>query len=194
MTIPRPNVPVDAMSTKDEIKVALKDGEKYKSTMTREDMQAMIKESRAIKPGTHFDFYDAVMKVRLLAQELTAQDVSPTGRMPHEASQLLCLAWMDCINLEAEAAMHRAGCDELMTEAKKQAREKHDSDECTPVSRTGPAMIVKVNGRDIPAPAYNMGGARPLWWLYAEMIKERADESQRDHGDVGRCAPLEPEG
>src|SRR5262245_65751270 len=48
-----------------------------------------------IKPGTkYFDFYDAVMKVRLLAQELVATDIDPIGRMPHEASELLMVAWM----------------------------------------------------------------------------------------------------
>lgn len=133
-----------------------------------------------------FNFYDAVMRVRLLAQELAAKDINPTGRMSHKASQLLCVAWMDCVNLEAEAEMHRAGRDELMFKARKQAREKHSSDECTPVSRMGPACIVKVNGQDIPAPAYNMVGARPLWWLYAEMIKEKTDDSaqQRVSGRV----------
>lgn len=151
------------------------------------DVHKIIEEGRAIKSGSpsHFDFYDAAMKVRLLAQELTAKDVNPIGRMPYETSQLLQVAWMDCINLEAEAAMHRAGQDDLMFKARKLAREKHDSDECTPVSRMGPAYIVKVNGQDIPAPAYNMGGARPLWWLYAEMIKETADESQCSDGNVG---------
>ncbi len=120
-----------------------------------------------------FDFHAAANKVRLLAQELAAQDVNPVGRMPHEASQLLTLAWMDCVNLEAEAKM--AGQSEVMSAAKKLARQSHSSDECTAVSLSGPAMVVKVNGREYPAPAYNMGGAQPLWALFVQ-------EAKRDSG------------
>src|SRR5262245_31850063 len=134
-----------------------------------------VSADRPVSFDQPFDFFDAVSKVRVLAQQLVAKDVNPIGRMPHEASQLLQVAWMHCINLEAEAEISKAGLSDLMHQAK-EAAEKHKHDSRTPISLSGPAMIVKINGREYPAPAYNMGGARPLWWVYAEMIKN--DSSQ----------------
>lgn len=137
--------------------------------------------NHVVKRG-FFDFYDAVMKVRLAAEALAAEDKDPIGRMPKRASDLLMVAWMDCISLEAEADLKNH--QDLMNQAKQRSYAIHRNtvDNATAVFLGGPAMVVKALGREYPAPAYIMAGARPLWWVYAQEIK---DGAQSGDGNVG---------
>lgn len=154
-------------STKDEIKAALKPGKVYD-----EGMRFKPGEFRRVNPP--FNITDARNHIRILAQKLASEDRDPVGHMPSQASRLLMLAWLDCVNLEAEARMNAAGLSEVKFRARELAEKAHPHmDVCVPVSPSigQPAMIWKVRDQPVVDAASNVGGAVPLWWHYVEQAQ-----------------------
>lgn len=154
--------------------------------MTREEMQTMIKEGRVIKPGQVVrSFEQARNDVRIFAQHAAVENTTPYNSHFLSASKLLIDAWMDCVNLEAEARMNAAGMGEVMFRARELAEKAHPYiDVCIPVSPSigQPAMIHKIRGQPTVDASTLMTGAVPLWWHYIEQV---TNEQKRDHGDVG---------